>query len=113
MNEIQEPGMIRVVKMWVIGALLYAMCTIGGFVRGVEGVKIIPGKPATDFAKGEKVDIMVNKLTSLRTQIPLDYYSLPFCVPEGGSMDVNGGCRVGRRSVCRCDDGATVVRNGV
>ncbi len=112
MNEIQEPGVIWVVKMWVIGALLYPMCTIGGFVRGVEGVKIIPGMAAKDFAENEKVDIMVNKLTSIRTQIPLDYYSLPFCVPEGGSRDVKGAVEWGE-GVCRCDDGATVVRNGV
>ena len=24
------------------------------------------------------------KLTSVRTQLPYDYYSLPFCHPEGG-----------------------------
>eukprot|EP01084_Bolivina_argentea_P206978 353244_1 len=83
MDEIVKPEVTRVVKMWVIGALLYTMCTTG-FICGIEGIKIIPGMAAYNFAEKEKVEIMVNKLTSIRTQIPMDYYSLPFCKPEGG-----------------------------
>jgi transmembrane 9 superfamily protein 2/4 len=31
------------------------------------------------------VKLKVNKVTSTKTLIPLDYYALPFCVPHGGS----------------------------
>ena len=30
---------------------------------------------------GEKVDVKVNKLTSTMTQLPYDYYRMPFCKP--------------------------------
>lgn len=33
---------------------------------------------------GEKVEVKVNKLTSIHTQLPMDYYGLPFCQPKGG-----------------------------
>ena len=35
------------------------------------------------FSAWERVDLFVNKLSSEKTQLPLDYYSLPFCLPEG------------------------------
>ncbi len=90
-----KPEVTRVVKMWVIGALLYTMCTTG-FIRGIEGIKIIPGMAAYNFAEKEKVEIMVNKLTSIRTQIPMDYYSLPFCKPEGRSRGMKGAVEWGK-----------------
>lgn len=31
---------------------------------------------------GAQVRLYVNKLTSTKTQIPFDYYSLPFCHPN-------------------------------
>ncbi len=95
MNEIEKPGVTRVVKMWVIGVLLYTMCAIG-FIRGTEGIKFIPGMAAYDFAKSEKVDIMVNKLSSIHTQIPMDYYSLPFCKPEGRSRGMKRAVEWGK-----------------
>merc|ERR1719421_1432552 len=45
---------------------------------------ILPGVTPTDYSKGEKVDLKVNKLTSIHTQLPYDYYSLKFCKPEDG-----------------------------
>lgn len=44
----------------------------------------LPGVAPRDFSRGEKVELKVNKLTSTRTQIPYEYYSLPFCKPSGG-----------------------------
>jgi len=32
--------------------------------------------------QGDKVVLKVNKLTSTRTQLPYEYYSIPFCRPE-------------------------------
>lgn len=31
---------------------------------------------------GDKVEIRVHKLSSPRTHLPFDYYSLPFCKPD-------------------------------
>jgi len=33
-------------------------------------------------AQGDKVVLKVNKLTSIRTQLPYEYYSMPYCRPE-------------------------------
>jgi transmembrane 9 superfamily protein 2/4 len=42
----------------------------------------LPGVAPHDYAEGEQIDIKVNKLDSVKTQMPYDYYSLPFCAPE-------------------------------
>ena len=42
----------------------------------------LPGVAPKDFKQGEHVEIKVNKLTSTRTQLPFEYYALPFCQPE-------------------------------
>jgi len=42
----------------------------------------LPGVAPHDFKQGEHVDIKVNKLTSTRTQLPFEYYALPFCQPD-------------------------------
>ncbi|CAL8469256.1 g8797 [Coccomyxa elongata] len=42
----------------------------------------LPGVAPQDYAKGDKVVLKVNKLTSIRTQLPYEYYSMPYCRPE-------------------------------
>jgi transmembrane 9 superfamily member 2/4 len=44
----------------------------------------LPGVLPTDYDAGEQVDLKVNKLTSVHTQLPYDYYSLKFCKPKDG-----------------------------
>ena len=44
----------------------------------------LPGVAPRTFRYGDKVELKVNKLTSVHTQIPYDYYSLKFCRPRGG-----------------------------
>ncbi|KAG5189838.1 hypothetical protein JKP88DRAFT_205947 [Tribonema minus] len=44
----------------------------------------LPGVAPLNFGAGEQVVIKVNKLTSVHTQLPMDYYSLPFCRPKNG-----------------------------
>jgi len=41
----------------------------------------LPGVAPREFQVGEEVKIKVNKLDSTKTQIPFDYYDLPFCRP--------------------------------
>ena len=44
----------------------------------------VPGVHPHSFKDGEEVHVKVNALTSTHTQIPRDYYRLPFCQPEHG-----------------------------
>merc|ERR1719217_1959294 len=41
----------------------------------------LPGVAPREFQDGERVEVKVNKLTSTMTQLPYDYYRLPFCKP--------------------------------
>lgn len=41
----------------------------------------LPGVAPREYAESERVEIKVNKLSSTKTQLPYDYYSLPFCRP--------------------------------
>jgi len=49
------------------------------WARGVGGVAYLPGVAPRSYASGEVVKLYVNKLTSTHTQIPYDYYRLPYC----------------------------------
>uniref|UniRef100_A0A3Q3IGJ9 Transmembrane 9 superfamily member n=1 Tax=Monopterus albus TaxID=43700 RepID=A0A3Q3IGJ9_MONAL len=42
----------------------------------------VPGVAPRDFREGDGLDIKAVKLTSSRTQLPYEYYSLPFCKPK-------------------------------
>uniref|UniRef100_A0A2P2MD84 Transmembrane 9 superfamily member n=1 Tax=Rhizophora mucronata TaxID=61149 RepID=A0A2P2MD84_RHIMU len=42
----------------------------------------LPGVAPEDFLKGDELRVKVNKLTSIRTQLPYSYYSLPYCRPS-------------------------------
>ncbi|CAG7891456.1 unnamed protein product [Brassica rapa] len=42
----------------------------------------LPGVAPQDFEKGDELKVKVNKLTSIKTQLPYSYYSLPFCQPK-------------------------------
>jgi len=44
----------------------------------------VPGVKPEDLPPGREVDLKVNSMTSVHTQIPRDYYRLPFCQPTGG-----------------------------
>jgi len=44
----------------------------------------LPGVVPRDFQIGEEIELKVNKLSSIHTQLPYDYYSLKFCKPSEG-----------------------------
>ncbi|KAK7501513.1 hypothetical protein BaRGS_00007317 [Batillaria attramentaria] len=44
----------------------------------------VPGVAPVEFQKGDPVEVKAVKLTSTKTQLPYEYYSLPFCQPDGG-----------------------------
>ena len=42
----------------------------------------LPGVAVREYQQDERVEIKVNKLTSTKTQLPYDFYTLPFCKPD-------------------------------
>ena len=54
---------------------------VGALVHSVAGF-YLPGVAPIEYHEGAKVDLKVNKLTSTKTQLPYEWYSLPFCKPE-------------------------------
>ena len=42
----------------------------------------LPGVAPIDYERDDLVYVKVNKLSSAVTQMPYDYYSLPYCKPE-------------------------------
>ncbi|KAF2881654.1 hypothetical protein ILUMI_24511 [Ignelater luminosus] len=46
----------------------------------------VPGMAPVEFKKGQPIDVKAVKMTSIHTQLPYEYYSLPFCLPKNGSI---------------------------
>jgi transmembrane 9 superfamily protein 2/4 len=63
-----------VARALVAGALLLSTCQ----------AFYVPGIHPVTLKQGDDVPMKVNALTSTHTQIPRDYYRLPFCQPENG-----------------------------
>jgi len=64
-------------NIFLVAALSFAANSVHAFY--VPGVKPLESNP------GEAIDLKVNAMTSIHTQIPKDYYRLPFCQPTGGA----------------------------
>ncbi|XP_064624423.1 transmembrane 9 superfamily member 4-like isoform X2 [Lineus longissimus] len=78
----------------------------------------VPGVAPVEFKRGDVVEVKAVKMTSVKTQLPYEYYSLPLCYPQAGifykaenlgevlrgdrivntpyqvQMDINKGCEV-------------------
>lgn len=52
----------------------------------------LPGVAPREYGDGERVEIKVLKLSSPKTQLPYDYYSLPFCKPDEVSTALFAAC---------------------
>eukprot|EP00249_Psilotum_nudum_P014615 c24917_g1_i1 orf=406-2349(+) len=57
--------------------LFSVACFIGSPAEGFY----LPGVAPRDFNQGDELQVKVNKLTSIKTQLPYDYYSVPYCKP--------------------------------
>lgn len=42
----------------------------------------LPGVAPNEYKEGEEVEIKVNTMDSVHTQVPYGYYDLPFCRPD-------------------------------
>ncbi|KAL9687608.1 hypothetical protein QQ045_032013 [Rhodiola kirilowii] len=47
----------------------------------------LPGSYPHNYVVGSQLSVKVNSLTSIDTEIPFGYYSLPFCQPQEGVKD--------------------------
>lgn len=48
----------------------------------------LPGFAPVEYDQGVPVELKVNKLTSVKTQLPYRYYTLPYCEPTGGIKEM-------------------------
>lgn len=44
----------------------------------------VPGVAPVEFTEGQNVEVKAVKMTSVKTQLPYEYFSLPFCEPKEG-----------------------------
>lgn len=51
-------------------------------IQRIESAFYVPGVAAKSWAEGESISLNVNKITSVKTLLPYEYYYLPFCSPE-------------------------------
>eukprot|EP00656_Telonema_subtile_P055610 TRINITY_DN8664_c0_g2_i2.p1 TRINITY_DN8664_c0_g2~~TRINITY_DN8664_c0_g2_i2.p1 ORF type:complete len:554 (-),score=158.21 TRINITY_DN8664_c0_g2_i2:98-1759(-) len=56
-------------------SVLLLLCTL------CSGLNL-PGMGARQYDNGARVNLKVNRIDSIKTQLPFDYYSLPFCKPD-------------------------------
>ena len=49
---------------------------------GVAQAFYLPGVPPRSYKRNEPVELLVNKIESVHTQLAFEYYSLPFCEPD-------------------------------
>ncbi|CAO2040889.1 unnamed protein product [Urochloa humidicola] len=68
------------VKGWVFSTLLVVFLVFAPPC----GAFYLPGSYMHTYQKGEEIGAKVNSLTSIETELPFSYYSLPYCRPKDG-----------------------------
>ncbi|OAY70911.1 Transmembrane 9 superfamily member 12, partial [Ananas comosus] len=63
----------------ILSALLYLLLIVSP-----GNAFYLPGSYMHTYAQGETIWVKVNSLTSIETELPFSYYSLPYCWPQGG-----------------------------
>jgi transmembrane 9 superfamily member 2/4 len=53
---------------------------------GASNAFYVPGVAPVEFHRGSKIEVKAVKMTSTHTQLPYEYYSLPFCLPKNGTF---------------------------
>jgi transmembrane 9 superfamily protein 2/4 len=71
-REMERSPAAKGLVVAVLGLL--ASVTVQGFY--------LPGVAPQDYARDDIVNLKVNKLSSTKTQLPYEYYSLPYCRPD-------------------------------
>ncbi|XP_075490277.1 LOW QUALITY PROTEIN: transmembrane 9 superfamily member 11-like [Primulina tabacum] len=70
---------ILMFKIWVLIILV-------AFVQEGQGF-YLPGSYPHNYGIGDFLNVKVNSLTSIETEMPFSYYSLPFCTPKRAVKD--------------------------
>ncbi|XP_017068148.1 transmembrane 9 superfamily member 4 [Drosophila eugracilis] len=68
-----------VARPWLLMVLLVALVL-------VTDCFYVPGVAPVEFVQDQKIDVKAVKMTSSRTQLPYQYYSLKFCYPKNGTL---------------------------
>lgn len=65
---------------------LFHICIIASMLFRVPSVEAfyLPGSYMKTFSLNESLMVKVNSLTSIETELPFSYYSLPYCTPKEG-----------------------------
>ena len=84
---------LKSIKLWSIHILVLPSILLLQFSCDVCNAFYVPGVAPQDFAKGDKIDVRAIKMTSSHTQLPYEYYSLPFCKPDGEIVYKSQVCR--------------------
>ncbi|XP_024366740.1 transmembrane 9 superfamily member 12 [Physcomitrium patens] len=71
-------------RMLVLLGFLVLQALSGGFVEGFY----LPGSYLHPYKDGDELGVKVNSITSVETELPYSYYSLPFCRPKEGIKKV-------------------------
>lgn len=62
-------------RLWFLYLLLTSAAKVCGFY--------VPGVAPVEFKEADAIEVKAVKMTSSKTQLPYEYYSLPLCKPEG------------------------------
>ncbi|XP_059452472.1 transmembrane 9 superfamily member 12 [Corylus avellana] len=69
---------------WRMPSVCWAfLCVVLLFAHTCNGF-YLPGSYMHTYSNGEAIFAKVNSLTSIETELPFSYYSLPYCEPDGG-----------------------------
>uniref|UniRef100_A0A8C7D9N7 Transmembrane 9 superfamily member n=1 Tax=Oncorhynchus kisutch TaxID=8019 RepID=A0A8C7D9N7_ONCKI len=74
--------MTRVFKMAAAAMATWLALLLLSLLPGGVQAFYVPGVAPMNFHQNSAVEIKAVKLTSSRTQLPYEYYSLPFCQPD-------------------------------
>ena len=65
-----------------MSVVVLVVSLVVSLATGIEAY-YLPGTVPVAYAVGQPLRVKVNSLSSERTQLPYDYYTLPFCRPDG------------------------------
>lgn len=72
--------------MGYLGNFMIWVATLCVIFKSVNGF-YLPGSYPHKYGVGDTLSVKVNSLTSIDTELPFSYYSLPFCKPSEGVKD--------------------------
>ncbi|XP_047987579.1 transmembrane 9 superfamily member 4 [Leguminivora glycinivorella] len=65
--------------------IVHSLAILIGLIPFSNGF-YVPGVAPVEFKKGQRIEVKAVKMTSIHTQLPYEYYSLPLCLPKNGTF---------------------------